>query len=63
MCLSFPFGIVVLAGLWTLLAPSVIGYGALHASSVNDVMVGVVVLVLGFANAVYRQSPVRTRAL
>jgi len=53
--------IVVLAGLWTLLGPSIIGYGAMHASRANDVVVGIVVLVLGFANAVFRESPVRTR--
>lgn len=52
--------IVALAGLWTLLAPSVISYPpSLHVSLVNDVTVGIIVLVLGFANAVYRNSPVR----
>lgn len=52
--------IVALAGLWTLLAPSVISYPpSLHAALVNDVTVGIIVLVLGFANAVYRNSPVR----
>lgn len=54
--------IVAIAGLWTLVAPSVIGYGAMTASKGNDMIVGVIVLVLGFANAVYRQSPTRTAA-
>ena len=54
--------IVALAGLWTLIAPSVINYGTMTASRGNDMIVGVVVLVLGFANAIYRQSPTRTAA-
>ncbi len=52
---------VVIAGLWTLIAPSVIAYGPLRASKINDVIVGIVVLVLAFANAVFRESPVRTQ--
>jgi len=54
--------LVAIAGLWTLIAPSVIQYGMRSTSKANDVVVGVIVLVLGFANAVYRQSPARTRA-
>jgi len=53
---------VAVAGLWTLLAPAMINYSAFAASKANDVTVGIVVLVLGFANAIYRQSPVRTHA-
>ena len=53
---------VVIAGLWTLLAPAAIDYSMHAASKANDIAVGVVVLVLGFANAVYRQSPIRTKA-
>ncbi len=54
--------IVALAGLWTLAAPFVIDYAARSASRGNDMIVGVIVLVLGFANAIYRQSPTRTAA-
>jgi hypothetical protein len=54
--------LIAAAGLWTLIAPSVIGYGTMTRSRSNDVVVGIVVLVLGIASAVYRQSPVRTRA-
>jgi energy-coupling factor transporter transmembrane protein EcfT len=54
--------LVALAGLWTLIAPAVIHYGAMTAARSNDIVVGIIVLVLGIANAVYRQSPVRTHA-
>ena len=54
--------LVALAGLWTLVAPSVIVYGMFTASRTNDIVVGIIVLVLGFANAVFRESPVRTHA-
>jgi hypothetical protein len=30
-----------------------------RASHTNDIIVGIIVLVLGFANAVFRRSPVR----
>lgn len=53
---------VALAGLWTLLAPAVIDYTMHTASRANDIVIGIIVLVLGIANAVYRQSPVRTHA-
>jgi hypothetical protein len=54
--------LVALAGLWTLIAPAVINYAGMTASRGNDIVVGIVVLVLGLASAVYRQSPVRTNA-
>jgi hypothetical protein len=54
--------LVAIAGLWTLIAPAVISYGTMTVSRTNDIVVGIIVLVLGIANAVYRQSPVRTRA-
>jgi SPW repeat len=54
--------LVALAGLWTLIAPGVIGYASMTVSRANDMVVGLVVLVLGIANAVYRQSPVHTTA-
>lgn len=53
-------GAVAIAGLWTLIAPAVINYSAVPGSRRNDVILGIIVLALGFANAVYRQSPVRT---
>jgi hypothetical protein len=52
--------LVAIAGLWTLIAPSVIAYGSFAASRRNDMIVGVVVLILGAVDALYRQSPVRT---
>jgi hypothetical protein len=54
--------LVAIAGLWTLIAPAAIRYAGMRASLANDIVVGIVVLVLGIANAVYRQSPVRTQA-
>ncbi len=54
--------LVAIAGLWTLVAPSMIAYGGLTTSRTNDIVVGIVVLVLGFANAVFRESPIRTNA-
>lgn len=54
--------LVALAGLWTLIAPGVIDYTMSHGARTNDVIVGVIVLVLGFASAVYRRSPVRNVA-
>jgi len=53
---------VAIAGLWTLLAPAVINYTMHSVSRSNDIVVGIIVLILGIANAVYRQSPVRTHA-
>src|SRR4029078_8704002 len=47
--------IVAIAGLWTLLSPGV-SYGMARASHTNDIIVGIIVLVLGFANAVFRRS-------
>ena len=54
--------LVAVAGLWTLIAPSIIAYGLLRTARTNDIVVGIVVLVLGFANAMFRESPVRTNA-
>jgi hypothetical protein len=50
--------IVAIAGLWTLLSPGV-HYGVAHAAHTNNLVVGVIVLILGFANAVFRRSPIR----
>jgi hypothetical protein len=54
--------LVAIAGLWTLVAPAVISYAGMNVSRTNDIVVGIVVLVLGIANALYRRSPVRTQA-
>jgi len=55
--------LVALAGLWTLIAPAAISYAGLTTSRANDIVVGIVVLVLGIANTVYSQRrPVRTVA-
>jgi hypothetical protein len=53
--------LLAIAGLWTLVAPMVINYGV-RPSRGNDIIVGIIVLALGVANAVYRQDLVRTRA-
>ena len=53
---------VAVAGLIVLLAPAAVTYGTFRAARGNDIIVGLIVLVLGFVNAVYRQSAVRTHA-
>jgi SPW repeat-containing protein len=54
--------LIAIAGLWLAIGPAAISYRGMAASRANDVVVGIVVLILGIANAVYRESPVRTRA-
>jgi hypothetical protein len=49
--------IVVLAGLWTVIAPAAINYMGHNTSRSNDIAVGLIVLVLGVVNAIYRQAP------
>jgi hypothetical protein len=44
------------AGLWTL----IVNYGAHTAATSNATIVGLLVLVLGSANAIYRHTPKRT---
>jgi hypothetical protein len=51
--------IVALAGLWTLISPAVT-HGLAHTAHTNNIIVGIVVLILGFANAVFRHPPART---
>jgi hypothetical protein len=53
--------IVAIAGLWSLVSPGV-AYGMAHAAHTNDIVVGIIVLILGFANAVFRRSPARVHA-
>src|SRR5262249_53220021 len=52
--------LVAMAGLWTLLAPSVIPYDEMTTSRTNDMVVGFVVLILGIAEAAYREAAVQT---
>jgi hypothetical protein len=47
---------VAVAGLWTL----VVNYGLHTAATSNATIVGLVVLVLGSTNAIYRHTPKRT---
>jgi hypothetical protein len=54
--------LIALAGLWTLIAPTVLGYGNAGASRGDDIVVGIIVMVLGIVNAVYRHSPVHAHA-
>jgi hypothetical protein len=49
---------VAVAGLWTL----IVSYGAHTPATSNATIVGLVVLVLGSANAIYRHAPKRTGA-
>jgi hypothetical protein len=48
--------LVVLAGLWTVIAPAAINYMGHNTSRSNDIAVGIVVLILGVINAIYRQE-------
>ena len=52
---------VAIAGLLTLLSPAVINHIAAPRARGNDIVIGVIVLILGAANALYYQSPVETR--
>ena len=49
---------VAVAGLWTL----IVSYGAHTPATSNAAIVGLVVLVLGSGNAIYRHTPKRTGA-
>jgi hypothetical protein len=52
--------LVAIAGLWTLLAPELIPYGNRGTARMNDIVCGIIVLVVGVAHAISRESPVRT---
>ncbi|HEY7286912.1 MAG TPA: SPW repeat protein [Vicinamibacterales bacterium] len=54
--------LIALAGLWTLIAPAVINYAGMTRSRANDMVVGIIVLLLGIATAVSHRTPVRTQA-
>ena len=49
---------VAAAGLWTL----IVNYGAHTAATSNAMIVGLLVIVLGSVNAIYRHTPKRTGA-
>ena len=53
--------LVAIAGFWTLLAPSFMNYTGMVSARRNDLVVGVVVLVLAIVNAAYR-PPATTHA-
>lgn len=48
-----PSWLVALAGVWTALAPSVITYGRLSVSRADDVIVGIVVMILATVTALH----------
>jgi hypothetical protein len=50
---------VAIAGLWTL----IVNFGAHTPATLNATVVGLVVLVLGSANAIYRHTPKRSGAV
>lgn len=52
--------LIVLAGLWTVFAPAFINYSGARGSRTNDMIVGVIVVLFGALNAVYRRTPART---
>jgi hypothetical protein len=54
--------LVAIAGLLTLIAPAVVSYVGMASARANSVVVGIAVLVLGIANALYRHSLIRTQA-
>ena len=48
--------LIALAGLWTLIAPAVLNYAELGLLRTNDIVVGVLVLLLGFFSAISRPA-------
>jgi hypothetical protein len=48
--------LVALAGLWTAVAPTLLHYGSVGVGSPNDLIVGVLVLLLGFFAAISKGS-------
>jgi hypothetical protein len=49
---------VAIAGLWTFIA----NYGAVTPAKINAMVVGLIVVILGVVNAIYRHAPTRTHA-
>ena len=54
--------LVAVAGLWTVVAPAVLNYRGTGVSRLNDLIVGVLVLLLGVFTAISRPSVTRTHA-
>ena len=52
--------LLAVAGTWTLLATTFINYAAVPLARINDMTVGMIVLILGTVNSVYRPAPTRT---
>lgn len=52
--------LVALAGVWTLIAPAIISYAGMTTSRANDVIVGIIVIILAAARAL-SPSPVMTK--
>jgi hypothetical protein len=52
---------VAIAGLLTLLSPAAINHVAVPGSRGNDIVIGVIVLILGAASALYYQTPEKMR--
>jgi hypothetical protein len=52
--------LVASAGMWTMVAPTLINYTPVPRARINDMAVGMIVLILGAVNSVYRRAPVRT---
>ena len=55
---AFSWGVAI-AGLLTLLSPAAINHFAVPGARSNDIVIGVMVLILGAANALFYQSPVK----
>ncbi len=56
-----PSWLVVVFGIWTIIAPFVLGYSRQSAAELrNDVAVGVVVVILAAVRAIGYQRPMRT---
>jgi hypothetical protein len=51
--------LIALAGLWTLVAPQFISYAEAPRSRTTDVVTGIIVLIVGVINALYRRPPIR----
>ncbi len=54
--------IVALAGLWVLISPFILGFSGISSAMVNDVVVGIVLIVLGLISALYNR-PTTDRTL
>lgn len=48
--------LVFIAGLWLIISPFILGYSGSGTAASNDIIVGIVVAVLGFINAVWGRT-------